>query len=331
MTNQTPRSLLFLSCDLVGSTHFKQQRKLWQKVFLSFYREFPQILGEITREENFEPGFSLWKAVGDELIFTVVVTSEDQIFRAVRIWIRAMASYETNVLSDIDLKTKGGAFVATFPGPDSESSIPRDPEMEKSDKGVVELNDEALASRSSDYLFDFFGPSIDTGFRVFSACSNRFFTLSVEVAWAIAQCALDDGVRTDNHPLDDLRLLDAREFKGVWNGREYPLFALDLHSEDPVNMALSKIRSDGVSPLDVVNLCRECSQKHDWPSKLYLPDSSHMEFHTVPEDSLEELRANSMDGAETVPPDSETGESLEADAPLGDESADDPEVVDAGS
>lgn len=330
MTAQAPRSVLFLSCDLVGSTHFKQQRKLWQKVFLSFYREFPQILGELTRAEHFEPGFSLWKPVGDELIFTAVVTTEDQVYRAVRLWTCAMESYETYVLSDIGMKTKGGAFIATFPGPDSESSIPRDPAMEKSDKGVVELNDEALASRSDDYLFDYFGPSIDTGFRVLSACSNRFFTLSVEVAWAMAQCAVDVGVRTDRYPLEDLRLLDAREFKGVWNGREYPLFALDLQSSDPVNKALSKIRSDGVSPLDVVNLCRECSQKSDWPSRLYLPRSSHVEFGTIPEDSLEELRANSMDGAETVPPGGDVGESLEEDAPLGHEVVDQSGAVDDG-
>lgn len=317
MTNSMPRSVLFLSCDLVGSTHFKQQRRLWQQVFLSFYREFPQILGDLTRERMFNPGFHLWKAVGDELIFTTVATAEDQIFEAVRLWTTAMERYESNVLIDIGMKTKGGAFVATFPGPDSESSIPRDPAIEKSDKGVVELNDEALAARSDDYLFDYFGPSIDTGFRVFSACSNRFFTLSVEVAWAMAQCAVDIGIRNDKYPLDDLRLLDAREFKGVWNGREYPLFALDLHSSDPVNQALSKLRSDSVSPLDVVNLCRECAGNTDWPSRLYLPESSHAEFHLVPEDSLEELRANSMDGAETVPAGGDGGESLEADAPLG--------------
>ena len=323
MSTKEPRSLLFLSCDLVGSTRFKQERSLWQEVFLSFYREFPQILGELTHAKEFEPGFDLWKPVADELIFTALVRSEAEIFQAVRIWIEAMDSYERSVLAEIGMKTKGGAFTATFPGPDSESSIPRDPGQEKSDKGVVELNDEALASRSDDYMFDFFGPSIDTGFRILSARSDRYFTLSVEVAWALAQCAVDAGVDIHRFPLGDLRLLDAREFKGVWNGREYPLFALDLHCADPVNVALSRIRSDGVQALDVVNLCRECSAKPDWPSQLYLPASTHGEFRVVPVDSLDELRTNSMEGAETIPANDELGDNLEENAPLGDESSGD--------
>src|SRR5581483_5568883 len=142
-----PRSLLFLSCDIVGSTAFKQQEgTLWQKTFLSFYREFPQMLGELTSNANYEPGFTLWKPIGDELIFTTLVRSERDIYAAVRIWLSALADYEKNVFNDVPLATKGGAFVATFPGPDSESSIPRNPLSETSDKGVVELNDEALAS-----------------------------------------------------------------------------------------------------------------------------------------------------------------------------------------
>ena len=172
MTAADARSLLFLSCDIVGSTRFKQSMALWQKTFLTFYREFPQVLGDLTAEANFEPDFMLWKPVGDELIFTVHVRDEAEIFHAVRLWLEAMDKYERESLEDTPLATKGGAFIATFPGPDSESSIPRNPTIETSDKGVFELNAEALASRSDDYMYDYFGPSIDTGFRVFSACDK---------------------------------------------------------------------------------------------------------------------------------------------------------------
>ncbi|PZR54189.1 hypothetical protein DNL40_04465 [Xylanimonas oleitrophica] len=318
MTKATPRSLLFLSCDLVGSTQYKQREPLWQEAFLSFYREFPQILGELTLEKKYAPGFDLWKPVGDELIFTTPVTTETDVFRATRIWVETMDAYEKGPLRDVGMKTKGGAFIATFPGPDSESSIPRDPTIEKSDKGVVELNDEALTTRSPNYLYDYFGPSIDTGFRVLSACSNRYFTLSVETAWALAQCAVDSGVRNE-FPVSDLRLLDSREFKGVWNGREYPLFALDRHSLDSVYVAMARIHSETVEPIDVVNLCRECLGKPDWPSGIYLPDSGHVEFRNTPVDTLDDLRTNSMEGAETVLPEGDTGDNLEQDAPLGDE------------
>jgi hypothetical protein len=191
---------------------------------------------------------------------------------------------------------------------------------------VVELNDEALRRRTSKYLYDYFGPSVDTGFRVLSACSHRYFTLSVEVAWAMAQCADDAGVDKHKHPLGDLKLLGTPEFKGVWNGREYPLFALDREVEDLVNIALAKIQDRELPAKAVVNLCKECSAKTNWPSALYLPDSKHEQFKTVPKDSLDDLRSNSMDGAETVPVEATGGtESLAADVPMGT-----PPTIDAG-
>lgn len=309
------RSLLFLSCDIVGSTKYKQQTKIWQATFLSFYRNFPQMLGDLTREAGYEAGFELWKPVGDELIFTTHVRSEHDVHAAVRVWLKTMNKYEKDSLREVALATKGGAFIATFPGPDSESSIPRDPTIETSDAGVVELNDAALAARNDQYLYDYFGPSIDTGFRVFSACTQRYFTLSIEVTRALAQCAVDAGADESTYPLNDLRLLDTRELKGVWDGREYPLFAFDRQHTDLVNIALAKLQDRTVKPIDVVNLCKACTANDNWPSRLYLPDSEHGEFTRPPDDSLDELRSNSMEGAETVPDDIGT-EPLEAEPPM---------------
>jgi hypothetical protein len=322
MTAAEARSLLFLSCDIVGSTRYKQSMALWQKTFLTFYREFPQILGDLTAEAKFEPHFTLWKPVGDELIFTVHVRDEAEIFHAVRLWLKTMEKYEKESLMDTPLATKGGAFIATFPGPDSESSIPRNPTIETSDKGVFELNAEALASRSDDYMYDYFGPSIDTGFRVFSACNNRFFTLSVEVAWALAQCAADAGIDGAKFPLQHLRLLDTPVFKGVWDGRPYPLFALDRHQSNLINMALAAIEKSDLEPHQVVDLCRECSKDATWPSKLYLPNSDHGIFRAMPTDSLAELASNSMDGAESLPStNTGVGDDLEEHPPLPDPKA----------
>lgn len=315
MTAQEPHSLLFLSCDIVGSTAYKQRRNaLWQKTFLSFYRVFPQMVGEHTREKSYDPNFNLWKPIGDELIFTSRVRTEADVNAAVHIWLDAMREYEESVLGEEGLATKGGAFIATFPGPDSQSSIPRDPLSEKSDKGVVELNDEAIASQSPDYLFDYFGPSIDTGFRVINACSRRYFTMSVEVAWAIARHLEDSNVISTH----ELLLLDTREFKGVWDGRAYPLFALDRDHEDPVNRALAKIHQRELKASAVLELCKQCSAKPNWPSALYLPDSANEEFKATPIDSLAPMRDNSMEGAESIPPAEGSGpESLSSDAPLG--------------
>ncbi|YCN53405.1 hypothetical protein AB9M10_15530 [Rhodococcus erythropolis] len=136
-----PRSLLFLSCDLVGSTQFKQAGGDWQRAFVSFYRQFPQVLEEElqvkkdeyqTRPPRNERPVSispkLWKPIGDELVYTVHVTDEFQIYDAVNIWISALDRYEETMLkSTTTMGTKGGAFLATFPGPDEVVSIPKIP------------------------------------------------------------------------------------------------------------------------------------------------------------------------------------------------------------
>ncbi len=115
-------------------------------------------------------------------MFEVDITSENDVSRAVRVWLLAMSMYEEQVLAEAGLALKGGAFIATFPGPDSESTIPRKPDYEDSDGAVVLLNQQALTGQRAytKYLYDYFGPSIDTGFRVFGLSSRRYFTMSIE-------------------------------------------------------------------------------------------------------------------------------------------------------
>jgi hypothetical protein len=184
-----------------------------------------------------------------------------------------------------------------------------DPTEEVSDRGVVELNREALAKRDRDkYLFDYFGPSIDTGFRVASQCNQRYFTLSVEVVWAMAR-ARQDSVSV---PFDDVRLLSSPELKGVWGGRQYPIFAIDRHYADPINKAMFHIAPSQVDQGQVADLCAQCHEDRSWPSRLYLPDSGHDALRVRPTDSLAELEDNDMQGAESVPE-----ASPETDKPLG--------------
>jgi hypothetical protein len=109
---EQPVSLVFLSCDLTGSTNFKQRQDLtapWQKVFLQFYREFPQRVA-ITQvalgTKNLT--FELWKPIGDELIYSCAVRSEEDVYNAIRTWLKAMRDYEYHSLDDTSMGTKGG-------------------------------------------------------------------------------------------------------------------------------------------------------------------------------------------------------------------------------
>jgi len=319
------KSKLFLSCDLVGSTHFKQTTPGWQKVFLSFYREFPQFVAEANRAipDEGTTDFLLWKAVGDELIFEVHVTNEKSISRAVRVWLSAMTAYEEQVLEDAHLALKGGAFIATFPGPDSESTIPRNVSYENSDASVVLLNQAALtgARAYTKYLYDYFGPSIDTGFRVFSLCSHRYFTLSIEVAWAIAAAAHEaSGAKLgeEDHTVEDFVFHGSHILKGVWLGREYPVFAIDRAHTNPVNKAMATMNDTALDAAHIIGVCHACHEDAKWPFRLYLPDSTNATFLDMPEDAMDQLLESeaALDGAETAPaPDG--GDPLEQQPPLG--------------
>lgn len=247
-------SRLFLSCDLVGSTAFKQKNQPddWLRVFINFYREFPAYLEKHLAGTNLHP--QLWKAIGDELIFVTDVNSEETIWNIVDAWIKSMDEYETALLTGgaLGLATKGGAFLATFPTPNR--TVP-----------IVTPN-----GTSDDYL----GPSIDTGFRVMNNCSERHFTLSVEVAWALAVHWEEKQV---NHKA--LRLVSVPVMKGVWQGRAYPLFALDRQATDKVNKALSAIqKNDAVETEKVAALARACVASSDWPALIYLRNATSEEL-----------------------------------------------------
>lgn len=313
-----PRSELFLSCDLVGSTSYKQKIAGWQDGFLAFYRQFSQKVGDVQGEMGTDLSFDLWKPVGDELIFTVRVREEHDVYWALRVWLESMLRYDATLAKDTTMSTKGGAFIATFLGLDSESAIPRNPQSETSDKPSVLLNDVALGGKRNHtkYLYDYFGPSIDTGFRITSGCTPRYFTLSVETAWAFLLAARDDKDLVNT----DMEFLGTRALKGVSDGREYPLFAIDRRCSDDINAAIKAMSNNQLSPDAAEKLFRECTTSKGWISGIYLPDSGHAATKVPPLDSLAESRKIALDmtGAESkAPGDQEAGKVPPSEAPLG--------------
>lgn len=306
--NRVPVSKLFLSVDLTGSTAFKQRafdpKSPWQKVFLQFYREFPQMLHQ---QQQGHPAagleFKLWKAIGDELLFTCDVRAEREIFHAVRLWVKVMREFTSKGLDDHpELGVKGAAFLGTFPGPDHESTIPWRPNEEESGRDVVVLNEEAVSSVPRDtgtYLFDYFGPSIDTGFRIASQSRPRYMPLSLEVAYALAVVHHHHS-DTDQCGSPDLKLLNSIELKGVWGGREYPVFALDLEHNVPVLAALAALRGERHENSKILQLCAEAYKSEGWPCAVYLPNAITDHFRQLPGNPLQEYLAQAADGREGV-------------------------------
>jgi hypothetical protein len=285
------RSMLFVSCDLVGSTALKQAGEPWEEILLSFYIDFPERLGEIAAHDHVP--FELWKPIGDELVFKVPVQREADVTAGLRSWLKALHVYETDssFQKNVGATTKGGAFIATFPGPDVEASVLRDPRTRlPTAPDLAQINDAALAARDYNrHVFDYFGPSFDTGFRVIGQSTPRHFTLSVEVAWSLIRAA-------ENHdgpgaPLDDVVFLGGRELKGVWSGRDYPLFAIDRRHNDDINVAMKKMLGQNNFDVDdAKRLLRTCVLSDELPTFLYLPQSEFKPLRSAPQDALATLR-----------------------------------------
>lgn len=298
---------LFFSVDLVGSTAYKQAEHRWQPNFLSFYREFPQYLANSLhdQESNLPNGVALpepvfWKAVGDELLYVCPVINTAQVKIAVDAWLDAQEQYEDCTLKGEKLqKTKGAVFAATFPGPDCMVAIPRDPgNQADSDRSVIELNDEAvnkLASKNrmadDEYLLDFLGPSIDTGFRVIAQSTDRYFTMSLEVAWAYSEQARI----TESKNKHEVEFLCERQLKGVWGNRPYPIFVIDRMASDDVNIALKKMQNRQCSPELINEIFLACSKLKNWPSRLYFEKSDLSCVSSEPKDVIHDNDDTSTD------------------------------------
>lgn len=234
-------SILFLSCDLQNSTQFKQKNanEAWVATFLAFYTEFPAILStEITAScPGLQDRLLLWKAIGDELIFSVRVESEAECSDAVDVWLSAMLAFEkAHLLDKTPMTLKGGAFLATVPFPDRRVAIPRTAgTTDRSQRDPEAMNERTLndagdeGAFTTQFAMDFVGPSIDTGFRVLKYASRRYFVLTVEVAHILFRHYSDK-----NHDDRHAYLVGTHELKGVWGGRPYPVFALARELEERV-------------------------------------------------------------------------------------------------
>ena len=251
-----------------------------------------------------------WKAVGDELIFTVDVLHEQDVYKVVTAWVAAMRQYELELQDKNQeensfknkMKTKGGAFIATFPDPDYCVAVPTEPVEADSERDVLVRNEEMKRESGGSHLFDYLGPSIDTGFRIVGQCSQRFFTLSLEVAWAMAYDRLHNQFDKE---ISGLTLLSETPLKGVWDGRSYPIFALDREYDDAIARHISSVQGKGVIQLlDVQHLAEACILDGAWPSTVYFPDSSHDIFKKLKQhlDSQQKILDEKFD---------QSGESLE--------------------
>lgn len=161
---------LFLSVDIAGSTTFKQRHnkgnpeESWVATFTGFFVEFTQLFFTNAEKENsvaYERT-ELWKALGDELIFSAPVESLAETDALISAFYNTMQEYRKG-LRGKQMDLKGTVWTAGFPSRNKLISIPRG-----------KLHDEAEV--------DYLGPDMDIGFRLGKLATPGPIVASMDLA-----------------------------------------------------------------------------------------------------------------------------------------------------
>lgn len=233
------RVRLFLSVDLTGSTaykHDKSNRFEWIKVFQKFYGDFPKTLTNFYKDigqkanlssEEINDGIpKLWKTVGDEILFCCRILSIHHVSVCMESFIQSLEKFG-NEISDKNLNTKGNAWIASFPIPNSSIKPIDENFTDDALSGSNELvtEDFELEADRSPKNFDFLGKGIDSGFRISKNSSINAVTISPGLGiLLLTACNNPDFTNFKRK----IRLLDMQSFKGVAKNEPYPVLVIDV-------------------------------------------------------------------------------------------------------
>ncbi len=236
------RVRLFLAVDLVGSTAFKNRNSnpfKWQKTFQKFYDEFPGLLttkfDEVAQwatnlhsaEKEFG-GPKLWKTIGDEIIFCCRLRSVCHLTACIEAFMSSLQEFGESIEAACGLDTKGNAWVASFPTPNS-SIRPLLPNRNECMSYDIISEELEIQADEEPHLFDFLGKGIDSGFRISKNSTVNHLTVSPGLAILLITGAENCGVTQFNKKI---RLHDAQIFKGVAENNPYPVLVMDVYRDE---------------------------------------------------------------------------------------------------
>jgi len=302
-----PRLRIYLSADIIGSTAQKQSKlgalepngqpndPSWFTTIQGFYFEAQQSVREawdgladdLGEGHHLGEVPTLWKTVGDEVLFTKLVSDHRQVLATVRCWMTALNGMREFLRREGNgrLGVKSTVWLAEFPIRNKEVVLSGDSFSQSgpigdyfAENGRI-LND-FYSGKSDKINIDYIGPSIDTGFRLTTQASARKLIISVEVAYILAMAP-----RLANQivvPVD-MRYDGEIHLKGVMGGAGYPLFWIDLSVEDSAAVLGDRLSGQGKCDRDLVSdFCRAFFQeKEDFISPPFIiSDEEKVLTHT---------------------------------------------------
>jgi hypothetical protein len=292
-----PRLRLFLSVDLVGSTALKQSGYFplpspkeedslediganWFAAITSFYRDIESKFSAvwhnyketISKSSKWPVGADpfLWKSNGDELIYVKELADSRECYACIMCWLDVIHSYRQNLRNKKShLDVKASAWIAGFPISNSEVvfSSGRGLQLPSGFTGMSRVDNYTILEKwygekeeTSNYIRDFIGPSMDTGFRVSSKATPRKMTVSIEVALLLSMATAP----VEYKARLSLRYDGRESLKGVFGGKPYPIFWVDTHLDEDLSLMEDKLQGqDGLDKEKVLEFCRKFIEENE--------------------------------------------------------------------
>lgn len=209
---------MFMSVDLAGSTAYKSEAQgggdspAWVEAFEAFFREVPLCmmgqLAEAFEDEEGLPDCSVWKVIGDEIVFLSHPVSRRQAQLIALAFYYTIVKYDANLFERYPLRLRGCCWAAQISDRNRRISIP-----------------EMIASDASQMYIDYLGPDVDAGFRLASCVGRGQLLVSSNLVQVLAGMRESEGIR--------FHYVGRKVLKGVYKGRPYPLFLMSRTESMP--------------------------------------------------------------------------------------------------
>lgn len=270
------RRRIFASVDVAGSTAFKQRSPedsgRWANIFKLFFDEFPTTLRAcfdklpILADGKPSHAMSVWKFVGDEILFSATLDRHEAVVFHVVAFREAINEYTAQLKRKPELASlslKGTMWGAGFPVTN------------------VEVNTKLGQGNESD-ICDYIGPCVDQGFRLCSLADSRKIPLSVDLVYLMANTKLYDNAKIM------LRCDEPQSHKGV--PLKYPHIWLDRRNEGETEEDRILGRRKSFRPSELVQYIDELySEKRPGLFKPFIVTDAVDFFKKVPPE-IEETR-----------------------------------------
>lgn len=237
---------LFFSFDIVNSTQYKTTIGCWPVIIRGLLED---IRSRVFKTMGFLQSVTMWRVIGDEVVFVTPVYSTQDIFEAVD------AIFEVTQRECVSLKT--GKF---FENIENQSISGTEIEFLKTQRTLsiksaawiaavnkkIESQYDNLkfmysASEHNEAIREYLGVDIDTGFRIKGYTKERRLVVSIELAHLLLSHASDNKAEREEIA-EKLHIVGYDRLKGVWNGDPYPI--IWYHNKEKVKNAYEAVGED---------------------------------------------------------------------------------------